>query len=41
MGSDVLFELDLRLVAVEWQLWVSLVVKGMLFDSVFCLVVMG
>ena len=30
--SDVLFKLELRLVAVGWQEWVSLMVKGVLFS---------
>ena len=41
MVSDVLFKLELRLVAVGWQLWVSLMVKGMLFSSVLSVVVVG
>ena len=31
MASDVLFKLGLRLLAVGWQLWISLMVEGVLF----------
>ena len=39
--NDVLSKLELRLVAVGWKLWVSLMVRGMLFHSVLRLVVVG
>ena len=39
--NDVLFRLELRLVAVGWQLWVTLMVKGMPFHSVLSVVVVG
>ena len=34
--DDVLFKLKLRLVAVGWQLWVSLMVRGVLFNLALC-----
>ena len=39
--NDVLFKLELRLVAVGWRVWVSLIVRGMLVHSVLRVVVMG
>ena len=41
MVSDVLFRLELRVVAVGWPLWLSLMVKGMLFSLVLSVVVVG
>ena len=41
MVNDVLFKLEPGLVAARWQLWVSLMVKGMLFHSVLSVVVVG
>jgi hypothetical protein len=37
--NDVLFNWELRLVAVGWQEWVSLMVKGALFNSELSVVV--
>ena len=38
---DVLFKVELRLVAVGWQEWVSLMVMGMLCSSRLGVVVVG
>ena len=37
----VLVEVELRVVAVGWLLWVLVVVGGVLFSSVLCMCVMG
>ena len=36
-----LFRLELRLVAVGWQVWISGVVRGILFGSVLGVAVVG
>ena len=41
MVSDVLFKLELRLVAVGWQVWVSLMMKDVLFNSGLSVGVVG
>ena len=39
MVRDVLFQMELRLVAVGWRVWISLVVSVGLFDLEFGVVV--
>ena len=39
--SDVLFDWELRLIAVGWQKWVSWIVEGVLFETGLSVGVIG